>query len=343
MPQRGVAGASLGSGAQIGGGMKPAVPLALASCCRRPLRSMPPASTSVDSDGLGGFRLGGPRWAGGKSGRGPKPTGRWVAALLLPPHSKHTYCEPFAGCLGVLLQRKPAQLEIINDADRAIVNWWRTVRHQPDLLARSVATTPYARYEHQQSVRIAQEMADSFAGKELPEEGDLQWAAAWVNAVDNSIGGRPPGPKCVWQASYKRAKRPWLTLPDRIAPLAHRLGDVLLEQAEDGVDVLHRTADASDIMIYADPPYRESDDPYTVKVDQQRLDEALLAQHGAVAVSGYPQDRPALDAAGWLRHELDTTLATGGHLNAAKRPPRKECLWTNYEPPGLPPENLTLW
>ena len=290
-----------------------------------------------------GDRLGGPRWAGGKSGRGPKPTGRWVASLLLPHYSKHTYCEPFSGCLGVFLQREPARLEILNDADRAIVNWWRTVRHQPDNLARSMATTPYSRYEHGESVRMAEKCADKFADIPLPPKGDIAWAAAWVNAVDNSMGGNPPGPKCNWHVSYKRVKRPWLSLPDRVSHLAYRLGNVVLEHAEDGVPLLRRMAEEEDIMIYVDPPYRDMYDPYTAKVDQDELDDALLSQKGAVAVSGYPTCRPALDAAGWIRHELDTTLAAGGHLAADRRPHRTECLWTNYEPPPPPAENMTLW
>lgn len=65
-------------------------------------------------------------WPGGKSGNGAG-VGRWIADQL-PWRYSSCYVEPFAGMLGVLLQRKPVQTEIVNDSDERVVNWWRVVR-----------------------------------------------------------------------------------------------------------------------------------------------------------------------------------------------------------------------
>ena len=46
-----------------------------------------------------------------------------------------TYCEPFAGSLGVLLQRDPVGHEVVNDNDGWLVNFWRAVRAAPDEVA----------------------------------------------------------------------------------------------------------------------------------------------------------------------------------------------------------------
>ena len=73
---------------------------------------------------------------GGKSGgHGSSGRGRWIASLL-PGDTRTLYAEPYAGMLGILLQRAPAKLEIVNDLNRRIVNWWRVVRDHPDELAR---------------------------------------------------------------------------------------------------------------------------------------------------------------------------------------------------------------
>ena len=47
-------------------------------------------------------------WVGGKSAHSAARTGTWIAGLLPPPGVTYTYCEPFAGMLGVLLQRQEA-------------------------------------------------------------------------------------------------------------------------------------------------------------------------------------------------------------------------------------------
>ena len=56
------------------------------------------------------------------------------------------------------------------------------------------------------------------------------------------------------------------------------------------------------------------------------MHEALSAQKGLVAVSGYDGDH---DALGWLRMERETTT-TGAREK--ERGSRVECLWVNYEP-----------
>ncbi len=66
---------------------------------------------------------------GGKSPY-DRGTGRWIANLL-PNVPGHTYCEPFAGMLGGLLQRERASREIINDLNGDIANFWRVLRDRP--------------------------------------------------------------------------------------------------------------------------------------------------------------------------------------------------------------------
>ena len=67
-------------------------------------------------------------WFGGKS----RAAGEVNAAM----GEVAVYCEPFAGSLGVLLQREPVKHEVVNDNDGWIVNFWRALAAAPDEVAR---------------------------------------------------------------------------------------------------------------------------------------------------------------------------------------------------------------
>jgi len=46
------------------------------------------------------------------------------------------YIEPFCGSAAVMLRNpQPPNLEVVNDANGYIANFWRAVRHQPDAVA----------------------------------------------------------------------------------------------------------------------------------------------------------------------------------------------------------------
>lgn len=89
-------------------------------------------------------------YLGGKATGGPSGTGRWIASML-PQEREVCYVEPFAGMLGVLLQRQRSHAEIANDADDRIVNWWRVLRWQTDELLTAVTRTPISRSEFERA------------------------------------------------------------------------------------------------------------------------------------------------------------------------------------------------
>ena len=71
-------------------------------------------------------------------------------------------------------------------------------------------------------------------------------------------------------------------------PLRDRMRHVRLIN-RDVCDVLEKTADVPDYVIYCDPPYQNVDtSPYRRSpFDRGRFVQLLKAQRGAVAVSGY--------------------------------------------------------
>ena len=79
------------------------------------------------------------KWFGGKA----QLATRIVA--LLPEH--HTYVEPFGGSAAVLLAKQPSPVEVLNDMDGDLVNFWFVLRDYPAELERRLALTPYSRAE----------------------------------------------------------------------------------------------------------------------------------------------------------------------------------------------------
>ena len=80
---------------------------------------------------------------GGKRGYGKA---EWIASFL--PHTPDScYIEPFAGMAGVLLARPPVDIEILNDANWRIVNWWMTVIDESEEFGRLIDFMLFSRAE----------------------------------------------------------------------------------------------------------------------------------------------------------------------------------------------------
>ena len=94
---------------------------------------------------------------GGKARLAP-----WIGSFI-KEHSFSIFCEPFCGSAAtyfyLLNEGIPEQVKargrhfraVLNDADKEIMNLYKTVRDYPELLAYSVYFTPYSRAEHKDS------------------------------------------------------------------------------------------------------------------------------------------------------------------------------------------------
>ena len=259
-------------------------------------------------------------WVGGKSGVSPTGTGRWIAGML--PVDAECYCEPFAGMCGVLLQRQPAQQEIVNDLDERLVNWWRVVREQPDELSWLISNTPNSRVEFERALRDLDDQTHS----------PLERALDFTIVAGQSLAGAGRKGGSAWGVSVsgqREGYRDWRKgIERRLHLLAERMRYVQLEN-RDAVDVLARMAKEDAAVVYVDPPYANTygtSGVYAHDVDRVALTDALRAQRGRVAVSGYGDE---WDCLGWERceHRAYATLAHTGNSTA-----RTEVLWTNFAP-----------
>ena len=71
-----------------------------------------------------------------------------ISALMADiPH--RVYLEPYAGSAAVLFRKPRVPVEIINDVDGQVVNFFRVLRDHPAELARACQLTPYSRAEYE--------------------------------------------------------------------------------------------------------------------------------------------------------------------------------------------------
>lgn len=84
------------------------------------------------------------RWYGGKYSHL-----KWLLPQL--PET-HRYIEPFGGSGSVLLNRNPSPVEVLNDLDSDVTNFFKVLRDNRDELLEKIALTPFSREEFEHAI-----------------------------------------------------------------------------------------------------------------------------------------------------------------------------------------------
>lgn len=208
----------------------------------------------------------------------------WVIEQF-PPHI--TYCEPFCGGASILFQKQPAKVEIINDLNGEVVNFFDMLRNRPDELIRAIELTPYSREEH----RRAHELDDISDPLERARRFYVRSRQSYASGEGTySSGWR-------YQANDKRGTtnvEEWSSVNHLWAAVS-RLKSVQIE-CDDALKTINRF-DGENTLFYVDPPYlhetRGSSDDYRhelTKAQHVELAETLHQVQGMVILSGYSSE-----------------------------------------------------
>lgn len=240
----------------------------------------------------------------------------WIISHMTKHHS---YLEPYAGGIAVLLNKEPSRIETINDLDNDVVNLFRVIRSKREELIEQIVYTPYARAEYDN------------AFPDNPDDlTDVERAA---NLLIRS--GMGQGFRLFEKTGFKRDVagreaaynvRYWNDLPAVITGVAQRLKMIQIEN-KPAVELI-KAFNHSNVLIYADPPYvlsTRSRKMYRHEMSDQdhvELLEALLLHTGPVMLSGYDNDIYNEYLVGWRK--VSTPARAENSL------PRTEVLWMNY-------------
>lgn len=248
-------------------------------------------------------------WFGGK--------GNMVHKLvpLVPPH--RIYVEVFGGGASLLFAKKPSPVEVYNDIDKGLVNFFRVIR-DPEKFARFyhlVAFTPWSREEYNFCRETWEQCEDEvekayrwFVVARMSFSG--AFGRSWASAVTSSYKG------------MAATTSKWLYVLEMLPCIHERVMRVQIENM-DFRELVPRY-DSPETFFYMDPPYVEETRrelgvyPCEMGIDDHRqLVDLLMTVKGKVMLSGYrhPVYDP-LEEAGWKRLDFETYCSAVGRTRA---------------------------
>ena len=240
---------------------------------------------------------------------------------ILPLIPKHDlYCEPFIGGAAVFFAKQKAKVEVINDINGEIVNFYKVLQNDFNALQKEIKTTLHSRDLHRRAQVI-------YSNPDMFDNIKRAWAV-WVlanmsfnNALDTSFTRSTDG-------KFSR----------KVASNRERFSDELTERIS-GVQIECRDAlkviemnDTPESFFYVDPPYvgacQGHYDGYS-QDDFNALISLLSKIKGKFLLSSYRNE--ALTQAGslnnWDQIELKiNTNPTGSNKSRTKI----EVLTANY-------------
>lgn len=173
---------------------------------------------------------------------------------LIPPHIG--YVEPFCGAAHVFFAKPVSKIEVLNDLDGELMNFFRCAQTVPEALSRAAASMPYSRRLYSLLRKADRSIFDP-----------IQCAAHFVYDVHRSFGGVPGKGFATARVGSGGAIRSTAKIADGVRACAARLDRVILE-CLDWRDCLEKY-DAATTLFYIDPPYLSSDVGYAHVLTEQ--------------------------------------------------------------------------
>ena len=162
-----------------------------------------------------------------------------LIAALLHPHL--TYVEPFAGGAQVLFQKEPSKVEVLNDIDGDVHNFFVVLQRHPTELARVLRLQPASR-----------RLFDWHRAPAPVGATDIERAARFYYLQRNAWGGKRTGQSFRIGVTARPTSRT-SALSERLERTAGRLERVVLESLP--YEEVIRRYDRPTTLFYCDPPY----------------------------------------------------------------------------------------
>jgi len=247
--------------------------------------------------------------------------GKWrIAPWIIEQFPEHrVYVEPFGGGGSVLLRKAPAFIDVYNDINGEVVNFFRVLRERPEELIAAIDLTPYSREEF----ALAQEPG----GNEV-ERARRVYVWGWQGR--GRAGVKEPGG---WRF-MSRDTRGQTPVDDwnnwgHLWGVVRRWKEVQIEN-DDALKIIKRY-DGMVTLFYVDPPYVQDsrgsrwaqaayEFEYTDE-EHRKLGVVLHEVEGMVVLSGYHSALYDELFGDWRRVERECHKGNGAEAT--------EVLWLN--------------
>lgn len=239
---------------------------------------------------------------------------------LVPEH--RLYTEVFAGGAALFFAKKRAEVEVINDLNGELINFYRVVVEKHEKLKAKIDLLLHSRAQHQLAFWI-------YKNPWHFSDVDRAWALfalskmSFAGQLENTFG---------FDKSMSRHPKKIFYAKDAFnLSLKERLECVTIEQ-DDAMKVLERF-DTSEAFHFIDPPYVGSNmGHYKDMFNEQNLLELLdvcVRLKGKFMLTMYPNEviKEFVDRNSWNIHSVDRQISA---CKASARRRQEEWMVTNY-------------
>jgi DNA adenine methylase len=233
--------------------------------------------------------------------------------------------ELFAGGAWVLFGKEPSSVEVLNDIDQELVNFFRVVKHRPEELMASFELELVSRAEFE---RLAAEDPTTLGEIDRAHRFYYLIMAGWGGELNyprfaTSITDGGHGNRLIGALKFLR---------ERIDPVYNRLKKVLIENLS-WEDCFERY-DRPQTFMYIDPPYPDNKCNYAHNMrswDEHRLLATKLKTASCKwALSSYDNDEIRTLYNGFHIMPLQAYSGMSTQKNGGKRVMNMEVLITNF-------------
>lgn len=248
----------------------------------------------------------------------------WVIQQF-PDHE--CYVEPFGGAAGVLANKPPSKVEVYNDVDGDLVQFFDVLRERGAELADWLDDLPYAR-----------EMYDEWASDWYDgwrPENPIKRAGVFFFLRATAFGGKYRYKGGFKISTSRNQAMTYQNQVERLRAFADRFREVTIENL-DWWAVLVKY-DGADTLYYLDPPYAAAKLRYRhgENFDHQEF-AGRLAEIEANWVVSYSEPPDCiLEVGETVVTQKTKHLMAAGHNGPASEV--NECLVLNYDPDGMAP------
>lgn len=239
---------------------------------------------------------------------------------LIPEHT--LYCEPFVGGAAVFFAKLPSEVEVLNDTNREMINFYKVVQNDFISLEKEIRISLHSRDLHRKASVI-------YNHPDMFSEIKRAWAV-WVLSsqsfsaqLDSSWG---------YDISKNTSTKKIINNRDRFTEdMAIRLQNVQIEAADALYIIKGRDREAS--FFYLDPPYFNSDcghyDGYSEQ-DFENLLKTIASIKGKFLLSSYPSTllQKYAKENGWYMWSVEQGVTVNNKSGYIKR--KVEVLTANY-------------
>lgn len=239
---------------------------------------------------------------------------------LIPEHT--TYTEAYAGGAAVYFAKEPASLEIINDINGEIINFYKALKTRYPELKAKINATLYGRQEHDYASMV---MNNSRFFNEIERA-----CAFWVMSK-MSFASKLNGPFGYDKSKNSMAKKIVNAKEQFTEALSNRLQNTQIE-CTNALRVI-RSRDTDKTFHFVDPPYINSDCGHYSGtfnlMDFQELLEMLSGLQGKFMLTMFPHNM-LYEFAGlynWKVKEVQRTISA----SKVKRRKQAELIVMNFD------------